>query len=181
MSDVPELLLAWPPTIPPATRSNSTSQLDNHPNDHNALSTALSAIVERLGGASSELGYAEQVAAQSAIATTTVDLTGLSITFTLTTARRVLLYANVWYQKAAPDTAGGAFASLWTGANVQVQGRGGYCGAPGQATVALARRLLLAAGTYTYKVRGSTAAGFLNTISSTAEPSYIGAIDLGPQ
>lgn len=38
-------VLAWPPPIPPATRADATDQLANHPGDHNAISTALTAIV----------------------------------------------------------------------------------------------------------------------------------------
>ena len=37
--------MAWPPVIPPATRANTTAQLDTHPADHNAISTALTALV----------------------------------------------------------------------------------------------------------------------------------------
>src|SRR5215203_5099250 len=40
--------MAWPPVIPPATRANSTAQLDAHPSDHNAISTALTDIVARI-------------------------------------------------------------------------------------------------------------------------------------
>lgn len=37
--------MAWPPVIPPATRANSTAQLDAHPSDHNAISAALTALL----------------------------------------------------------------------------------------------------------------------------------------
>lgn len=38
--------MAFPPTIPPATRTNATSQLDNHPSDHNAISAALTELTK---------------------------------------------------------------------------------------------------------------------------------------
>jgi hypothetical protein len=41
--------MAYPPTVPPANRSNTTPQADNHPSDHNGISSALSAIVNELG------------------------------------------------------------------------------------------------------------------------------------
>ena len=174
-------IVAWPPPTPPNTRANATGQLDNHPSDHNRIADALDTIIARLGaGQSSQLGYAEQVAAQSSIATTTVDLTSLSITFTLATQRRVRLIGNVWYTKNAPDTAGSAFAQIANGANVEQQGRGTYINAPGWGFVHVERTLTLAPGTYTYKLRGSTSGGFLNTGSSTVEPSILQAIDMGP-
>lgn len=41
--------MAWPPIIPPATRSDTTPQLHNHPQDHNQISEALAAIVAAVG------------------------------------------------------------------------------------------------------------------------------------
>ncbi|MET0578005.1 MAG: hypothetical protein ABW122_05060 [Ilumatobacteraceae bacterium] len=41
--------MAYPPTIPPATRVNATPQVDNHPSDHNTISTALTDIINELG------------------------------------------------------------------------------------------------------------------------------------
>jgi hypothetical protein len=41
--------MAYPPTVPPSTRANETPQADNHPSDHNAISRALSDIVNVLG------------------------------------------------------------------------------------------------------------------------------------
>lgn len=40
--------MAWPPTIPPATRTDATSQTTNHPQDHNQTSQALTDIVTRV-------------------------------------------------------------------------------------------------------------------------------------
>lgn len=40
--------MAWPPTIPPATRANATLQADLHPQDHNQISAALTEIVGRI-------------------------------------------------------------------------------------------------------------------------------------
>lgn len=41
--------MAYPPTIPPNTRANTTPQFDNHPGDHNDISDALTDIVTELG------------------------------------------------------------------------------------------------------------------------------------
>lgn len=40
--------MAWPPTIPPNTRANATSQADVHPQDHNQISDALTEMVTRI-------------------------------------------------------------------------------------------------------------------------------------
>lgn len=173
--------MAWPPTLPPTGRANSTPQVDAHPSDHNLIAAALAEIVARLGpGANTQLGYVEQTAAQTGITTTTVDLTGMSITFTLATQRRVRLEGSAWYTKGAPDTSASVFLQIANAANVQQQGGGAHCIAPGFTRVTITRTLTLAPGTYTYKCRGSTAAGFVNTSSSTVEPSLLQAIDLGP-
>lgn len=41
--------MAYPPVVPPATRTNATPQADNHPADHNGISAALTDIVNVLG------------------------------------------------------------------------------------------------------------------------------------
>ena len=41
--------MAYPPPVPPANRVNATPQFDNHPGDHNAISSALSDMVNVLG------------------------------------------------------------------------------------------------------------------------------------
>lgn len=41
--------MAYPPYIPPATRTNSTAMASNHPNDHNQLADALNDIINELG------------------------------------------------------------------------------------------------------------------------------------
>lgn len=41
--------MAYPPTVPPATRINATPQVDTHPADHNAISGALNDMVNELG------------------------------------------------------------------------------------------------------------------------------------
>lgn len=37
--------MAWPYPLPPNTRTNASPQQDNHPNDHNAIATALAEIL----------------------------------------------------------------------------------------------------------------------------------------
>lgn len=44
--------MAWPPTLPPSTRANSTPQLDAHISDHNSAAEALAELtlqVSRIG------------------------------------------------------------------------------------------------------------------------------------
>lgn len=40
--------MAWPPQIPPNTRTNTTVQQDNHPDDHVAIANALTEVVGRM-------------------------------------------------------------------------------------------------------------------------------------
>lgn len=42
-------VVAWPPPTPPNGRTNATSQLDNHPTDHNRIADALDTIVAAIG------------------------------------------------------------------------------------------------------------------------------------
>lgn len=41
--------MAYPPTVPPNSRANLTSMDSNHPSDHNAISNALTDIINELG------------------------------------------------------------------------------------------------------------------------------------
>jgi hypothetical protein len=41
--------MAYPPTVPPNNRANSTASFDNHPGDHNDIADALNDIVSELG------------------------------------------------------------------------------------------------------------------------------------
>lgn len=47
--------MAFPPTIPPSTRTNATPQVDNHPGDHNMISSALSDLVNHASGADTQM------------------------------------------------------------------------------------------------------------------------------
>jgi hypothetical protein len=40
--------MAFPPTVPPATRTDSTPQLTNHPGAHNQISSALTDIINQV-------------------------------------------------------------------------------------------------------------------------------------
>jgi hypothetical protein len=46
-----------PPALPPSNRTNTTLQADNHPGDHNVVSTALQAIIDQLIGAPGVKAY----------------------------------------------------------------------------------------------------------------------------
>jgi len=41
--------MAYPPAVPPNTRTNATPEVDNHPSDHNGISNALTDIINELG------------------------------------------------------------------------------------------------------------------------------------
>lgn len=41
--------MAYPPTVPPATRTDTTPDATNHPTDHNLVSAALTDILNELG------------------------------------------------------------------------------------------------------------------------------------
>lgn len=46
--------MPYPPTVPPASRSNATVQADNHPSDHDLISVALTEIINHI--AETEVG-----------------------------------------------------------------------------------------------------------------------------
>lgn len=50
--------MAYPPTVPPTGRTNATAQADNHPSDHNAISAALTDIINELGADPSSASFA---------------------------------------------------------------------------------------------------------------------------
>jgi hypothetical protein len=50
--------MPYPPTVPPSNRTDPTPQATNHPSDHNALSKALTDIINELGADPSSAGYA---------------------------------------------------------------------------------------------------------------------------
>jgi hypothetical protein len=131
-------------------------------------------------GVAALLAYAETTTPQTGITPTTVDLTGLSVTFTLASQRKVELTAHGWFSKAAPDTTGVAFMQIADNANAEKVGGAAYIQASSYCSIALSRVLTLAAGTYTFKCRASTNAGFLNTSANAAEPLSLRAVDLGP-
>src|SRR4030095_16705759 len=40
--------MAYPPVVPPSTRTNATPSVDNHPGDHNQISAALTEILNHI-------------------------------------------------------------------------------------------------------------------------------------
>lgn len=51
--------MAWPPPLPPNTRTESTVQLGNHADDHVLTSEALAEIVNRVGAHRIEFGQTD--------------------------------------------------------------------------------------------------------------------------
>lgn len=75
--------MAYPPTIPPADRTNDTATRDAHASDHNMVSGALSVLPWGMIAAPAIL-----TTSVSNIGQTYTNITGLSITATLLTGRR---------------------------------------------------------------------------------------------
>lgn len=48
--------MAYPPPVPPATRTNATPMVDNHPEDHNVISAALTEVLNHIATMEQTLG-----------------------------------------------------------------------------------------------------------------------------
>lgn len=126
-----------------------------------------------------EVGYAE-ITANSSSFTTLADISGLSVTFTLTATRRVLLRASTLCRSTTVNDV--IQAQIADGSNAQIV-------ASGDAVVLVANRgpraeysqaVTLAAGTYTYKVRAQRVSGAGTCVIAAAatDKAYIQAVDI---
>lgn len=123
-----------------------------------------------------QLAYKFSGATQSGIAQTAVDLTGLSATVTVAAGRRIQLTANVGFQKAAPDSNAWATVQVTDGANGLLMDRNVWVPAPSYTTLHMALRIEPGGGSSTWKLRASTAAGFVNALAT----SLLMVDDVGP-
>jgi hypothetical protein len=128
-----------------------------------------------------ELAYAEITAASAAF-TAQADIAGLSITFTLTETRTVLVQS---YMLGLSTIASDRIQfTLTDAANVQVQLSADLFIPANNVTVHafISWRAQLAAGSYTYKIRGQRNVGTGSCIANAAvaRPNYIQALDYGP-
>ncbi len=126
-----------------------------------------------------ELAYSEITTGTSEI-TTLADV-GVSVTFTLTETRIVRLIGSFLCRST---NAGDTFRTqIADSANVQQMDGGtiAIAGATFNHRREFSRRLSLAAGTYTYKLRAEclTSAGTTIISASTTNPTYLHALDLG--
>lgn len=69
--------MPFPPVVPPATRTNTTPQLDSHPSDHNAIATALATLVAMLTNA--PRGYAGHTIAFAGAGTAATTVATLNV------------------------------------------------------------------------------------------------------
>jgi hypothetical protein len=132
-------------------------------------------------GAGTELGYSE-IVAQSASFTTEADVSGLSVSFTLTSTRTVQLRASLLGKSSgAPDKIVGSIADA---ANVHLIESGviQITTANDNVRAEFGIRKVLAAGAYTYHIRAqrTTAIGTCTINASATNPSYIQALDITP-
>jgi len=122
--------MAWPPFIPPNTRSDSTPQAGNHPGDHNDTSNALTEIVAQV---QTLLNIMRRVTAGTATVTipATQGVGTLAVTFPaglFTAPPRLVAGAvagsNVWLGGVGsntPTVSGGSIIAFRNdGANVAV-------------------------------------------------------------
>lgn len=122
------------------------------------------------------LGYAEVTANQTGI-TTEVDLTGLTVTVTVGTSRRIRVTGEVLIQTSAT----GLLAFLYIHADgSQVQKRVIVPGVAASSEMLHAEVILTpSAGSHTYKLRAASGGTAVLEASATV-PSFILVEDLGP-
>jgi hypothetical protein len=126
------------------------------------------------------LAYAETGTAQSGITTAITDLTGLSTpSITLPASHRIEIAAEVGFTKAAPDSNSWVELHIADGSNSTLQVRFASCPAPGWAAIHASRVITLAAGSYSFKARAATGAGFVNTQTGPNSPGWIRVTDMG--
>jgi len=164
--------MAYPPTIPAATRTNATVALDTHPADHNALATALTNMP--WGRAA---GVINSGAAQTGITTAAVDLTGLSVAATLVVGRRYRIGFTVTINQLTAN--GVSNVILADGTNLVLTQPGTFVPANGYATVTGFYELVAAVTARTFKLRAATNGGSLTIMNGTNNPSLLVVDDVG--
>lgn len=172
--------MAWPPVIPPSNRSNTTAQLNAHPSDHNAISAALTDLVARVQSCTRRVAGVSLATqpGQSAIGTATVDLTGLTVTFTADATKRYrATYALVVQLSNA--TFGRVYLS--NGSNTTLQTAVPSTGAGLYQTVMHVLEFApgVLSGSVTLKLRADTASGTMSLNQGPAGPSLLLVDEVG--
>ncbi len=156
------------------TVSGSQAKVDTHSAD----TTNVHGITDTSKLPLGTLGYAQVTANQSGI-TTEVDLTGLSVTVTVGTSRRIKITAQVnLYSTVAEDTGEVAIKEGATCFNVGEQPR---LSTTNTATKQCSAVITPTAGAHTYKLTCLRTAGTGGVISyaSTNRPAFILVEDIG--
>lgn len=165
--------MAYPPVIPPATRTNATVQLDNHPADHNALATALAAMPwGRVASVQLTAG------GQTGIGASPVDLTGALLSFTAIAGRKYRVGFSI---TVAQQAAGATF-----NVTVATHPANGILTQPG-ATVAASAFFGMSyavewvgSGATQLKLRLQVSAATINVLQGVANPTLFYVDDVGP-
>lgn len=110
--------------------------------------------------------------------TTTVDITGATVTFTAVANRLYEVEANLVVQQVT--SAATANVILTDGSNVVQTQPGGTFGANEFGTVAVYDIGTMSAGSNTRKLRAATGAGTLSVLESASSPLYLTVKDAGP-
>ena len=123
------------------------------------------------------IGYAEVTANQGSI-TTEVDLTGLTVTVTVASTRRLRIVGEVMLANATAD----AISVLRLHADgVQIQSRtAAKAGAGTDQGVHIGAVVTPSAGAHTYKLRGWAVSGTVTLSASATSPAFIYVEDVGP-
>jgi len=177
--------MAFPPTVPPATRANTTVELDAHPSDHNMIANALTDLITRLTSSAWGIipaGLATVTAdvAITATASPGTAVTGASCAVTTLANRRyrIKYTCNAW---AANANTVYAFVLRRDGTIIQQRAFTAPLGGNNQAAV-IELIDAPAAGAHTYSVAAwiVTGAGTLHAGGSATEVAQLTVTDEGP-
>lgn len=128
------------------------------------------------------IGYVEVTADQTGI-TTEVDLTGLSVTVTVNTSRRIRVTGSITMSVSVTDTAGlGRIKESTTVLRECSMQAPQVTGGPGEETYEWSVILTPSSGAHTYKLSlaRSVGSGTVSSKASTTRNAYLLVEDLGP-
>lgn len=166
--------MAYPPVIPPNTRSNATDMVDVHAADHNALADALTNMGWGRVASVVNKGVSQSIPAAN------TDLTGMALTFTRLAGRVYVAQFTVVYQQNVANATSNVFLASGDGATIYTNPgltivNGGY--------VTVTTFCLLPSGTgpLPLKLRASPGGGTTLTIlHGSLNASVLIVTDVGP-
>jgi hypothetical protein len=112
-------------------------------------------------------------------ASTWTDLTGLTITYTIPTTRRIRVVAEATYAKSSADGTGQALIAIRNASDTELVRRNTRLESGSEISVRCEHMLNQAAGTITLKASAFSFTSWLNTASTPTMPAQIYAEDLG--